>query len=262
MAFFLISLVFIFFFYFLFIFNINDYKEDIVHYVSSKTKYNFAYDGDIDIRYFPTYVSMPSINIYKKSSDNSKESIIRIEKLELNVSPFKLLKNIIEIDSVKASNLRYYSINIDEVLMKTYSLLKFNLFNSYQNNITDIISMSSTASLVGDIMDIDDIYIETNILKSKGRGTINIVTKEVNFKMLGSIKDKKYVTGIYYENYPIELSGEELPIIIKGPLDNLSISIDLTHIVVNKVAPLKDKVIDEIKEKMIDEIRDKIKLPF
>ena len=55
---------------------------------------------------------------------------------------------------------------------------------------------------------------------------------------------------------------EELPIMISGKLNNLSMSIDLSHIVMQKIEPIREKIIDEIQDKVINELRDKIKLPF
>ena len=39
-------------------------------------------------------------------------------------------------------------------------------------------------------------------------------------------------------------------------------SIDLSHIVMQKIEPIREKIIDEIQDKVINELRDKIKLPF
>ena len=68
--------------------------------------------------------------------------------------------------------------------------------------------------------------------------------------------------SLYQANYPTELVNEELPMKISGTLDDLSISIDLNHIIIKKTEPIKEKIIDKIQDKVIDELRDKIKLPF
>ena len=63
----LLSLVIIYVFL---IFNPNDYKSQITNYISSKTKYNFTYDGDIEISYYPDFqVLMPGIKIFKILSE-------------------------------------------------------------------------------------------------------------------------------------------------------------------------------------------------
>ena len=61
---FIISLSIIYLF---FIFNPNNYKDKITDYISSKTKYEFTYNGDLEIHFLPeTKISMPNIEIYKE----------------------------------------------------------------------------------------------------------------------------------------------------------------------------------------------------
>ena len=49
----LVTLSSLFFIYLFFIFNPNDYKDEITSYISSKTKYDFRYNGDIEVSYYP-----------------------------------------------------------------------------------------------------------------------------------------------------------------------------------------------------------------
>ena len=257
---FIISLSIIYLF---FIFNPNNYKDKITDYISSKTKYEFAYNGDIEINFFPeTKISMPNIEIYKELTTGSKNMIISVAKTEMLISLDKLIDNIIDVKDITAKNFKYYGINADAVLLKTYSLLKFSLYDDLHPNITNIKNMSARADIDDNIMNVNDIYIETEMMEAKGSGKINILTKVADIRMTGNIKELSRITNSYQKIYPSELNGEELPIIITGELNNLSVSIDLSQIAIKKIEPIKEKVIDAIKEKVFDELDDKIKLPF
>ena len=255
----LLSLLFIYLF---FIFNPNDYKDEITSYISSKTKYDFRYNGDIEVSYYPDIkVLMPNIQIFQVSSD-PKDIMIEVSSIDLSLSLKQLMNNIIDVNHVRAYELKYYGINADDILIKTYSLSKFSLFAGSDKKITNVRNMSAKAKIIDDNMKISNIYIETEIMEAKGNGFINLITKEAEFNFIGKIKKYENVIDLYQGSYPSELVDEELPIIISGKLNDLSISIDLSHIVVKKVEPIREKIIDEIQDKVINELRDKIKLPF
>ena len=255
----LLSLVVIYVF---FIFNPNDYKEQITNYVSSKTKYDFTYDGDIKISYYPNFrVLMPGIKIFKMSSDQ-KNMMIEISSIDLSLSLEKLMNNVIDVNNIEAYEFKYHGVNADDVLIKTYSLLKFSLFSGADEKITNIKNISGKVTIINNYMKISDIYIKTEMMEARGNGSIHLITKESEFSFIGKMRAYEDVISLYQDNYPIELVDEELPIRIFGELDDLSVSIDLSHIVIKKVEPIKEKIIDKIQDKVINELRDKIKLPF
>ena len=255
----LLSLVIIYIF---FIFNPNDYKEQITNYVSSKTKYDFTYNGDIEVSYYPDFkVLMRGIQIFKMSSD-SKDMMVEISSINLSLSLEQLMNKVIDVSNIEAHGFKYHGVNADDVLIKTYSLLKFSLFSGANDKITNIKNMSAKATIVNNSMEISDIYIETEMMEARGNGSIDLLTKESEFNFFGKMKAYKNVISLYQNNYPIELIDEELPMIISGELNDLSVSIDLSHIIIKKVEPIKEKIIDEIQDKVINELRDKIKLPF
>lgn len=255
----LLSLVIIYVF---FIFNPNDYKSQITNYISSKTKYNFTYDGDIEISYYPDFqVLMPGIKIFKMSSD-SKDMMIEVSSINLSLSLEQLMNKVIDRGDIKAYDFKYHGVNADDVLIKTYSLLKFSLFSGSNENITNVKNISAKFTMINNKMKISDIYMETEMMEARGNGSIDLITKESEFSFIGKMKAYKDVMSLYQNNYPIELINEELPIIISGELDNLSVSVNLNHIIIKKVEPIREKIIDEIQDKVINELRDKIKLPF
>ena len=71
--------------------------------------------------------------------------------------------------------------------------------------------------------------------------------------MIGKIKNIASVSeendNIYANHYPDDLINKELPIIIKGSLDNPDIIIDMKYIIKKEIInPLKDKLIEKIQD--------------
>lgn len=252
----IITITVIFFLYFTIIFDLNDYKEDITKYISEKTKYEITYDGKIQANYFPnTILSVPNISIYEPKT---KKTLVKIDVINLKVLLKPLLNKILDVESLIAKNFKYFGVNVDATLLKTYSLIKLNNFYSNNVNFTEVETLSAKTVIIGDTMQISDIFIETELLQANGFGTLNIATKELYVEMVGKIKSTKDLVNKYKSNYPEELIDEELPVIIAGPISAVTVSVNLKHILINKIKPIKEKIIDKIEEKILD----KIKLPF
>ena len=245
-------------FYFLFFFNPNDFKHEIETYLSSKTGLEITYEGDIDIIYTPeSVVSVPNIRVFENNN-----LIVEIQELNMIVATEKIKDKILDVKKIEAINLRYYGINIDDILLKTYSILSLQNISLDTNNITSLKHMSASAIVRDNAMIISNIVMKSQLLQASGQGKINIDDKNTSINLTGEILDKIDVSQQYINRYPEKLSGEELPIIISGKMENLSISIDLEKIIKKKINPIKDKIVDDIKDKVIDELKDKIKLPF
>ena len=244
-------------------FDINNYKKEITKYVSAKTNYNFRYEGKLSLNLlFPTIITIPNIEIRENTSLDSSTLIIQIAEAKLSVSLNELLDGIINVDEISAKDFIYHGINVDDILMKTYSILKFNSFSSLDDNTTSFETISAIATIVDEKMVINSIYMETGLLEMKGVGSINLSTKDAVFEMTGNLKNKEKLRGKYYSNYPSELSGEELPIKMSGKMDNLSISINFNKILKDKLKPISNDVMDKLKDKVIDELKEKLRLPF
>ena len=256
--------------YLFFIFNPNDYKEHITKHISSKAKYDVIINGDIKVSYYPDIkVLIPDIQVFNIPSNSYKQTItslknmkIEVSLIDLSLSLEKLMNKVIDVNYIRAYEFKYHGVNVDDVLMKTYSLLKLSLFSSADKKTTNIKNMSAKVKVIEGNMMISDIYIETEIMEASGNGSIDILTKEAAFSFIGKIKPYEKIISLYQANYPTELVNEELPIVISGTLDDLSVSIDLNDVMIKKIEPIKEKIIDKIQDKVIDELRDKIKLPF
>jgi len=99
-------------------------------------------------------------------------------------------------------------------------------------------------------------------MKSNGKGTIDLISKRIKIDMVGQIRDIKDMTltnSVYLDYYPEDLVDKELPIRIRGTLDNPDVTIDMKDIVKKEIIdPIKEKIIDKIQ----DELKEKLKLPF
>ena len=275
-----ISLILIVGGYLVFFFDPDNFKTEIEEYVSSKINYTFVYDGKIDIGiYSPktnangdendisnleskAFISISGIRIFDEVSKPASR-IANIGSLGLVVNKDKLVDKIIDVDRAEAQNVVYFGTNVDEILMKTYSLLKFKNFGGINpDNNTVINKIYSNAIINNNKMLINDLYLETQLIQSSGSGTINLTNKRIKIDMIGEIRkinDMRSSNNVYIDNYPKELAGKELPILIRGTLDNPDITIDMKDIIKKElIDPIKDKLIEKIQ----DELKEKFELPF
>ena len=275
-----ISLILIVGGYLVFFFDPDNFKTEIEEYVSSKINYTFVYDGKIDIGiYSPktnangdendisnleskAFISISGIRIFDEVSKPASR-IANIGSLGLVVNKNKLVEKIIDVDRAEAQDVVYFGTNVDEILMKTYSLLKFKNFGGINpDNNTVINKIYSNAIIINNKMLINDLYFETQLIQSSGSGTINLTNKRIKIDMIGKIRkinDMRSSNNVYMDNYPKELAGKELPILIRGTLDNPDITIDMKDIIKKElIDPIKDKLIEKIQ----DELKEKFELPF
>ena len=266
--------------YLVFFFDPDNFKTEIEEYVSSKINYTFVYDGKIDIGiYSPktnangdendisnleskAFISISGIRIFDEVSKPASR-IANIGSLGLVVNKDKLVEKIIDVDRAEAQDVVYFGTNVDEILMKTYSLLKFKNFGGINpDNNTVINKIYSNAIINNNKMLINDLYFETQLIQSSGSGTINLTNKRIKIDMIGKIRkinDMRSSNNVYIDNYPKELAGKELPILIRGTLDNPDITIDMKDIIKKElIDPIKDKLIEKIQ----DELKEKFELPF
>ena len=275
-----ISLILIVGGYLVFFFDPDNFKTEIEEYVSSKINYTFVYDGKIDIGiYSPktnangdendisnleskAFISISGIRIFDEVSKPASR-IANISSLGLVVNKDKLVEKIIDVDRAEAQDVVYFGTNVDEILMKTYSLLKFKNFGGINpDNNTVINKIYSNAIIINNKMLINDLYFETQLIQSSGSGTINLTNKRIKIDMIGKIRKINHMrssSNVYIDNYPKELAGKELPILIRGTLDNPDITIDMKDIIKKElIDPIKDKLIEKIQ----DELKEKFELPF
>ena len=250
--------------YIIFFLDSDTIKSEIEEYVSSKINYTFVYDGDLNISYAPdARLSITDIKISDESSEPVKK-IANIGSLELIIDKEKIIDKIIDVQKIEALDAIYFGVNLDEILLKTYSLIKFKKFQNISvDNNTVLNQLFANAVIDDGIMKIKNIYFETSLLKASGKGVIDLNQRTIKIDMFGKVRDIKSISedvkNIYTDHYPDDLVNKELPIIIRGSLDNPDITIDIEYIIKKEIInPLKDKLL----EKITDDLKEQIKLPF
>ena len=250
--------------YIIFFLDSDTIKSEIEEYVSSKINYTFVYDGDLNISYAPdARLSITDIKISDESYEPVKK-IANIGSLELIIDKEKIIDKIIDVQKIEALDAIYFGVNLDEILLKTYSLIKFKKFQNISvDNNTVLNQLFANAVIDDGIMKIKNIYFETSLLKASGKGAIDLNQRTIKIDMFGKVRDIKSISedvkNIYTSHYPDDLVNKELPIIIRGSLDNPDITIDIEYIVKKEIInPLKDKLL----EKITDDLKEQIKLPF
>ena len=237
------------------------YKRQDIGIYSPKTNAN-GDENDISNLESKAFISISGIRIFDEVSKPASR-IANIGSLGLVVNKNKLVEKIIDVDRAEAQDVVYFGTNVDEILMKTYSLLKFKNFGGINpDNNTVINKIYSNAIIINNKMLINNLYFETQLIQSSGSGTINLTNKRIKIDMIGKIRkinDMRSSNNVYIDNYPKELAGKELPILIRGTLDNPDITIDMKDIIKKElIDPIKDKLIEKIQ----DELKEKFELPF
>ena len=250
--------------YIIFFLDADTIKSEIEEYVSSKINYTFVYDGDLNISYAPdARLSITDIKISDESYEPVKK-IANIGSLELIIDKEKIIDKIIDVQKIEALDAIYFGVNLDEIFIKTYSLIKFKKFQNISvDNNTVFNQLFSNAVIDNGIMKIKNIYFETSLIKASGKGIIDLNQRTIKIDMFGKVRDIKSISedvkNIYTNHYPDDLVNKELPIIIRGSLDNPDITINIEYIIKKEIInPLKDKLL----EKITDDIKEQIKLPF
>ncbi len=240
--------------------NPNNYKKEIVSYVSQSIDYNFSYEGKISLSYLPNiFFSVPNIKITSKEESN-RNLIAKAKEIKMSVLFMPLIKGIIDVQNVQAIKGEIFGFNIDNTLLNTYAIAKRTRYVTRIKNSTKFQQLDATGKIVGEILTIIKANIETDLLTGTGTGTINLNNKTGTLKFIAKIKNDETTMSRYGDAYPFDLIDKELPINIQGNLESPSVSIDLSSIIKHEIEELKDKAIEELKEKIEEKI--KIKLPF
>ncbi|MAQ73223.1 MAG: hypothetical protein CMD49_02805 [Gammaproteobacteria bacterium] len=240
--------------------NPNNYKEEIVAYVSKSIDYNFSFEGDIELLYSPDiYLSVPNIEISAKNG-RTPNPIAKARKLKMSVLFLPLMQGTVDVQNIQVAEGEVIGFNIDATILKTYAIAKRMQFVTGSKNSTKFERLDAEGTIVNKIMNIREMNIETDLVIGKGTGIIDLNNKVSSLKVIAKIKDDEATISKYGDAYPYDLKGRELPIEIKGELESPSISVDLTNIIKYELEELKDKAVDKIKEKIEEKI--KLKLPF
>ena len=256
-----ISLFVAFFVYINFIFNINNYKSNLEKMISDQANIEFKILGDLNLDLgIQTKISAESLSVRK-----NKVLIFESETFNASVSLTEILKGRFDIDSLSFKDSKLYGINIDESIIKSYNIIAGRTYKLQNIKYSDIELIEAKGYFEGELLQIEDMVLDTELIEGNGFGKINPFKETINISVSTFIKQNDFLKRKYNEFYPKYLIGTQLPVLISGSFDNPNIDINVSDIVTKKLKKeIKDRAVksikDKIKEKFESEIN--IKLPF
>ncbi len=115
---------------------------------------------------------------------------------------------------------------------------------------TDFAELKATGKITNGVVDNQDLYLASPVLRVTGKGKVDLVKEQINYLLTTKIVD-----SLEGQGGKDNLNGVAIPVRIKGKLDNPSPTVDLT-------AALKanaGKQIEEKKQELLDKAGDKLK---
>ena len=129
--------------------------------------------------------------LFRSPSKNSS-TIADMKELELRINKDEVLDGIIDVEKIGIRDMIFYGVNVDEILMKSYTFIKDQKYKQYDTqNSTTIESMTARAIIDNQVMNVSSININSSLLSIAGSGKIDIRSKTINFDMIGKLKEKK-----------------------------------------------------------------------
>ena len=257
----LITIIIVFFVYILFIFDVNNYKADLEQIISEKANVELRISGELSLNLGIN----STLNAEKLSIRKNNLLVLESEAFYSKVSLSQVLQGRFDINSVQLLNSKLYGLNIDESIIKTYSLLSGKNYDMKNKSFSYIKLIDAKGYYQEEELYIKDIDIKTELLEAKGFGRLNPKDETINLSANSSIIDNEVTRMKYGKYYPVYLSDTELPIIISGNYINPKIDIKISDVIAKKLKDeIKSKAIESIKDKIRDKIQSDInlKLPF
>ncbi|MFQ5683044.1 MAG: AsmA family protein [Candidatus Binatia bacterium] len=136
-------------------------------------------------------------------------------------------------------------INVVHVVCKAWATYKQQPPPSEQvGNRTTFASLGGTAKITNGVMKSDDLLLTSSLLKSKGKGTVDLVGEKIDYLIQTVFKNPVQCEG---GKTIKELQGVTLPIRITGALSKPKYSLDIETLL---KAQLKSRVGEKIRKKL------------
>ena len=156
------------FIYFIFIFDINDYKSELEDIISQKSNTEFRISGDLDLDLGrDTIIKAELLSVRK---DNAV--VLESDVFTAEVSLSQILQGKFDISSVSLLESKLYGLNIDETIIQAYSLLSGKKYSMNNRSYSNIKSINARGVYSDGMLKIDNIQIQTELLKADGFGKI------------------------------------------------------------------------------------------
>ena len=247
--------------YFAFIFDINNYKSQLENIISEKSKTEFRISGNLEL-------DLGSVTVIKAellSVQKNDVLILESDTFIAEVSLSQVLQGEFDINSVSLINSKFYGVNVDETIVKTYSLLSGKRYSIKNRSYSNIKSIDARGTYSDGVLQIDDIRIRTELLQAEGFGKIIPETESLSISAMSTITDDNVTKEKYGEHYPIYLANTQVPILISGYFKRPEVDVKISDVISQKIQhEIKNKAIESIKDKIKEKIQSdiNIKLPF
>ena len=181
----LITIIIVFFVYILFIFDVNNYKADLEQIISEKANVELKISGDLSLNLGIN----STLNAEKLSIRKNNLLVLESEAFYSKVSLSQVLQGRFDINSVQLLNSKLYGLNIDESIIKTYSLLSGKNYDMKNKSFSYIKLIDAKGYYQEEELYIKDIDIKTELLEAKGFGRLNPKDETINLSANSSIID-------------------------------------------------------------------------
>jgi AsmA protein len=147
-------------------------------------------------------------------------------------------------------------VNIDHLIRAAYAATKGRIPPG-DKGVKDTVfsSLQATAQVSNGVVMNRDLMINTDNLRINGEGDINLVNETMKYRLATNVI--KSFEGPDSEEFN-DLKRLTIPVIIKGPLANLSYNVDIERLLTEQV---KQKAKEKVKEKLFDKLLGNDKQP-
>ena len=247
--------------YFIYIFDVNNYKSELETIISEKSNTELKISGDLEL----DIATNTKIKAELLSVQKNDVLILESDIFTAEVSLSQILQGKFDINSVSLIDSKLYGINVDETIIRTYSLLSGKRYSIKNKSYSNIKSIDARGKYSDGTLQIDDIQIRTELLQADGFGKIIPDNESLNISAMSTIADDTITKERFGDYYPIYLENTEVPILISGNFKRPEIDVKISDVIAQKIQQeIKDKAIESIKDKIKDKIQSdiNIKLPF
>ena len=248
-------------FYFIFLFDINNYKSEFENIISEKSNTEFRISGDLELDLGKNAKIKAEFLSVRKNNTLILESNI----FKADVSLSQILQGKFDINSISLMDSKLYGLNIDESIIKAYSLLSGKRYSMKTASYSTIKSIDAKGSYSNGSLQIEDIQILTELLRADGFGKIMPDAESLSISSISTINNDAITKEKFGDYYPIYLENTDVPILISGNFRNPQIDVKISDVISQKIKQeFKNKAIESIKDKIKEKIQSdiNIKLPF
>lgn len=146
--------------------------------------------------------------------------------------------------TIEGADLGYYVDAASELVSK-------QSVSSTNTNKTTFGNLSATAVIQNGVITNNDLLLDSPRFDTKGKGTINLVAKNIDYSLQTSVKQTQI-------NTVKSFAGVMIPILIKGDLESPSVRLDTSLLLKTVAQQQMEKHKDQIQQKIQEKIQEKL----